>query len=143
MIGKTAIWMLSFLIVGALTVIAGDQETEATTSETKDAGEKVSLSGTLVCMGCSLKPAGAHSACKEFGCSYVLKTAEGKYISFLNNKYSQPLAGGKGMQNKEVTINGAHFANANVLDVESFQVGDGKLMTWCDHCKTMDACAAK
>ncbi|KAA3632951.1 MAG: hypothetical protein DWP97_10090 [Calditrichaeota bacterium] len=100
------------------------------------------IEGTLVCLGCSLKADGAKSECKVNGCSHAVKTADGKYINLLNNKYSKGLIKGGDMHNKPIKITGTYFANAQTLDVQSFTF-DGKTKSWCDHCSAMDGCMAK
>ena len=105
-------------------------------------GQMVTLKGKLVCLACSLKPEGAHAACKEFGHRYALMTKDGKYISLLPNKYSQELLNGHDGGDKMVELTGTYFANADVLDVSSYKVEDGKMITWCDVHHKMDACGA-
>ncbi|MBN1211294.1 MAG: hypothetical protein JXA92_01845 [candidate division Zixibacteria bacterium] len=105
--------------------------------------EHVSVEGTLVCLGCDLKQTeGANAACKVYGHRYALKTRDGQYINFLENQYSEDLVKGEKYHNKEIKVHGIYYANADLLEVESFDV-DGKEMTWCGHCSAMDACAAK
>lgn len=110
------------------------------------AGQKaqdVTFEGKLVCAGCDLKKAeGARSACSTYGHNHVLKKADGTYISFLGNDYSSDLISGKKYHNKDISITGTYYADANLLDVKSFTV-DGQKKGWCEHCKAMDGCAFK
>ncbi len=106
-------------------------------------GEEMTVTGTLVCMGCTLKKDGAKSACSDFGCSHALKTPDGKYISLLQNRESATLIKGETLHNKKVTLSGTYFANANIIDVDSFAEVGGKTQSWCEGHKSMDACAAK
>jgi len=104
--------------------------------------EHKTLSGTLVCMGCELKSGdGARAACKEFGHKHVLQTNDGSMVGLLENKYSRDLMGEK-YHGQKMEIHGIHYANANVVDVESFAV-NGSKKTWCNHCTAMDGCASK
>ena len=113
------------------------------------AGEKANHSGhanfegKLVCMGCDLKgEAGARSACKVFGHEHALKTEDGKYIAWLPYQYSKDLIEGAKYHNKNLKVHGIYFANANQLDVESFEI-EGKQKSWCGACSSMDGCMAK
>lgn len=99
--------------------------------------------GTLVCVNCTLKETeGARAECKVSGCQHSIKTADGKYINLLENKYSRDLIKGGDMHNKPIKITGTFFADAQMLDVQSFTI-DGKTKSWCDHCSAMDECMAK
>ena len=127
--------LLAALMMMSLSVLAGQDRTE-------QSGEHQTFSGTLVCLGCDLKKAeGARAQCTDFGHKHALKTEDGKYITFLENKYAADLMKGK-HHDQTVEVHGVYFAGANTLDVESFTAG-GKKMTWCGHCKAMDACAAR
>jgi len=106
-------------------------------------GEHADFSGTLVCMGCSLKKSeGANSACKVYGHKHAILTDDGKYINLLENKFSADLVSGEKYDMKKVSAHGIYHASANQLDVETFSV-DGQKKTWCDHCSAMDGCMAK
>ncbi|MFH1891726.1 MAG: hypothetical protein ABIK83_03485 [Candidatus Zixiibacteriota bacterium] len=101
---------------------------------------QANFDGKLVCMGCDLKKAdGAGAACSAYGHKYAVKTADGRYINFLENKQSEDLVSGEKYHNQDVKVQGVFYANANQLEVKTFEV-DGKTMSWCDHCKGMDAC---
>lgn len=111
--------------------------------EKTDHSSHANFEGKLVCLGCDLKgEADARSACKVFGHDHALKTEEGKYISFLPNQYSKDLINGEKYHNKELKVHGIYFANANQLDIESFEV-DGTKKSWCGDCNAMDACMAQ
>ena len=102
--------------------------------------KQANFEGKLVCMGCDLKRAdGASAACSAYGHKHAVKTSVGRYINFLENKQSEDLVSGEKYHNKHVKVQGVFYANANQLEVKTFEV-DGKSMNWCDHCKGMDAC---
>lgn len=150
MIRKSLTLTAAVVLISAMTAMAcgkdAGEQTSATQAGAKIASEtpqQVTWKGELVCLGCSLKAIGAKSACSEFGCSHTLKTADGRYVAFLQNNFSKALLAGKDMHNKPIEITGTFFANANVLDVQSYAVDGGKEISWCDHCKGMDACTAK
>ncbi len=132
MLKKTTLLLtLAMFLVGG-SLVAGEK--------TAKKSYHADFEGTLVCMGCDLKKSdGARAACTDFGHNHALKTADGKYISLLENKYSADLVKGEKYHNKQMKLHGVYFANANQLDVESFEV-DGKKNSWCGHCKGMDAC---
>jgi hypothetical protein len=136
--------MLAMLMIVALVAAAAMAQDKPVQPKpgAEPQGKEVTMTGQLMCSACALSAEGARMDCKEHGCLMTLKTADGKFISFLPNKYSDPLLKGT-MVGKTMTITGKYFAGANLLDVESFQVEGGKPMTWCEHCQAMDACAAK
>ena len=130
-----------FALTGITAMACG--EPAKTTSASVEKTETTTLSGTLVCMGCDLKKAeGARSACAAYGHKHALKTSDGRYISFLENKYSDALLNGDKYHNQNVKVSGVMFANSNTMDVDGFSV-DGKSFGWCGGCKTMDGCGAK
>ncbi|HUV30981.1 MAG TPA: hypothetical protein VMY05_07840 [Acidobacteriota bacterium] len=145
MIRKTS-WLLvvivSMLAVAATADDHGKSNPEGTTEKADQ--KRVTLNGTLVCMGCDLKKAeNARAECSEYGHTHVLKTEDGRYINLLENKYSADLLQADKYHNKKMEIHGIHHASANVIDVEAYAPQGGKKMSWCDHCKGMDACMAK
>ncbi|MEW5797018.1 MAG: hypothetical protein AB1772_11740 [Candidatus Zixiibacteriota bacterium] len=117
-----------------------DESKNATPTITKP--EHVDISGTLVCLGCSLKKSeGARSACSVYGHEHALKTDAGQYVNFLENQYSADLIKGDKYANKKLSIHGILHSSANLVDVESFTV-DGSMVTWCDGHKAMDLCGS-
>ena len=138
MIRKTmAVLTLALFVVSAAGLaLAGEKKGDMDTMH----GEHVKFQGKLVCLGCSLKKAeGARAECSEYGHTHALMTADGKYINFLPNRYSDALMKGGKFDNQEITVEGTYFADADVLDVEMYEV-DGQKYSWCDHCKAMDGC---
>jgi len=98
--------------------------------------------GTLNCIGCDLKKAeGANSQCKIYGHTHGLKLEDGKYISFLENDKSADLIKGEGIHGMNVKVHGVYFSDANLLDVETYEV-DGKTYSWCESHGAMDLCHA-
>lgn len=138
----TALLML-MSTVAAMACSGDSQKTGSSAMINSESPQQVTLKGQLVCSTCSLKAQGAHSACSEFGCTYAVKTSDGQMVTLMPNQYSKPIFSSKEMSNKPVEITGTYFANANMLDVQSYSVDGGKTMSWCDHCKTMDACKTK
>ncbi len=135
MIRKNLLLSLAVLLVSSVMLLGGEQKADKM-------GKQADFEGTLVCLGCDLKQAeGAHAACTAYGHRHALKTEDGKYINFLENQYSEDLLKGEKYHNQKMKVSGVYYADANTLDVKSFQV-DGKTMSWCDHCKAMDGCGA-
>jgi hypothetical protein len=133
MISKLFGLVLALVVVIILPIVA------ANTHASSKAVDKT-LDGKLVCLGCDLKKSGgARTDCKTYGHDHVLKTEDGRYISFLENQYSTDLIKGEKYHNKDIVVQGKFHANANLMDVESFKV-DGQKKTWCNHCKAMDGC---
>jgi hypothetical protein len=135
MIRKTLLLSLAVLMVSSVMVFADGPKAIKT-------GKQADFEGTLVCLGCDLKQAeGARAACKAYGHKHALKTDDGKYVNFLENRYSEDLLKGEKYHNQKMKVSGVYYAGAKTLDVKSFQV-DGKTKAWCGHCKAMDGCAA-
>jgi hypothetical protein len=136
MFKKLSILFALALLLTGMSLIAGEKEEKAAVKK----AEHVSLKGKLVCLGCDLKNAeGARAACSVYGHTHTLKTEDGKYINFLENQYSADLIKGEKYYDKPIEVHGIYFADANMLDVETFTV-NGKKIGWCDHCKAMDQC---
>jgi hypothetical protein len=134
------------MLMSVVTVMAcgGDgQKTGTTTMINSESPQQVTLKGQLVCSTCSLKAEGAHSDCKDFGHTRALKTSDGRMITLMPNQYSKLLLSDMTLNNKPIEITGTYFANANMLDVQSYSIDGGKTMSWCDHDKTMDACKSR
>ena len=120
------------VVFGAL-VIADAQQSRAE-------GKHASFDGKLVCLGCTLKSEeGARAECKTYGHTHALKTEDGKFITFIENKYSEDLFKGEKYHNKDVWVHGVYYANANQLDVDSYKIDDITI-TWCKTHKVMDRC---
>lgn len=110
--------LLMVVMLAAVTSFAGEEK--------ESAPEQMTLEGKLVCLGCDLKSnEGARSSCSEFGHTHAIKSADGKYIGFLPNKFSKDLLKGEKYHNADLSVNGAFHATANLMDVHSFQVGGG------------------
>ena len=104
--------LFAFLAMSTV-ALAGDYAKKEK-SETATHGE---YSGTLVCLGCSLKKSeGANAGCSDFGHTHALKTEDGKYLTFLPNKFSSNLLAGEKFHDKAVAVHGVYYANANQLE---------------------------
>ena len=140
---------IAALAIGVFAIAGEKSEGEKKVATTQDESpdmmkaERSAFEGTLVCLGCSLKKAeGARSECKVFGHTHALATADGKYISFLENKFSTDLVKGEKFHEKAISVDGMYYASANVMDVTTYTI-DGKKSGWCDGCSAMDGCAYK
>jgi hypothetical protein len=145
MLKKSVALLTLALFVGAFgAAFAGDDHAHGKGEAHDDKAtqaEHANMEGTLVCMGCSLKKGGgARAQCSEYGHTHALKTADGDYVSFLPNQYAADLMAGEKFHNKAAKVHGVYFANANQLDVETYEI-DGQKYGWCDHCSAMDGCA--
>ncbi len=128
----TSLSVVLALFWGAL-FIAGAEQTFAE-------GKRATFEGKLVCLGCTLKSEeGARSECSKYGHTHALKTEDGKFITFLENVYSENLFKGKDYHNKEVSVHGVYYADANQLDVESYTIG-AVTISWCKTHNVMDMC---
>lgn len=139
---KVFIVICSVLLLLPVMVLAGAEQNHGNQDIDKMNGKTTTLEGTLVCKNCSLKKEfGARSECKINGCQQALKTSDGRFIDFLDNKYAQDLKGKK-YSGKKIKVTGTLFAHANTMDVQSITTS-GKTVSWCNHCSAMDGCAAK
>ena len=130
--------MLAFVAMQAV-AIAGEHKKQSSSGDHEHEGEHVTYEGTLVCLGCTLKGDGARSQCTDFGHDHAIMVDEETMVMFLPNKYSADLIAGGNYDKKAIMVTGTYYANANMLDVEMFEV-DGKKYGWCDHCSAMDGC---
>ena len=134
---KSTVFSAIALILFASVAVSGEMPKK---SEKMSMEGMTTFEGTIVCSSCDLKATeGARSNCKEFGHTDALKTADGKYINFLPNKFSKELHAGAMYEGKKLKLSGNYFAAANLLDVQSIEV-DGLKMTWCDKHEKMDGC---
>jgi hypothetical protein len=126
------ILILVTVVFGALII--------ADTHQAKAEGKHASLEGQLVCLACTIKnEEGARAECRNFGHTHALKTEDGKFISFLENKYSEDLFKGEKYSGKNISVHGIYHADANLLDVESYKIDD-ETFTWCQTHEAMDRC---
>ena len=147
MFRRILVLAVAVMAISAVTAIACGNDASSASGKTgaminTTSPQQVTLKGELACTSCSLKAKGAQSACSEFGCSHALKTSDGRFINLMQNKFSKNLLGDKKNHNRPVEITGTFFANANMLDIQTYVIDGGKKMSWCDHCKGMDACMA-
>ena len=89
--------------------------------------ETVTITGTVVCLGCTLKKKeGANAACAVYGHKHGLATSGGELYSFLENENSEELINGEKYGMKKVEITGKVFENAHIIDVEDVSVVEEK-----------------
>ncbi|MGR3295824.1 MAG: hypothetical protein ACUZ8A_06320 [Candidatus Bathyanammoxibius sp.] len=89
--------------------------------------ETVTITGTVVCLGCTLKKKeGANAACDVYGHKHGLATSGGKLYSFLENENSEELINSEKYGMKRVEITGKVFENAHIIDVEDVNVIEEK-----------------
>ena len=139
---KSFLVVCSILLLIPILAFAGDGHNHAQKNIENMNGKITTIEGTLVCKNCSLKKEfGARSECKLNGCSHALKTVDGRFIDFLDNKYAKDLKGDK-YAGKQIKVTGTLFAHANTMDVQTISHG-GKIVSWCDNCTSMDGCATK
>ena len=129
---RNSLFTLVILLIATATLMAaGDIRAKSAEFE-----------GTLICQVCELKQAeGARAACKAYGHRHTLKTDDGRFINFLENKYSTDLINDAKFHNAKVKVSGNYYTKNNLLDVELFQM-DGKKSSWCEGHGTMDGCMA-
>ena len=114
----------------------------AATSLTANKAEDTTITGKIVCLACELKGSdGARADCALYGHREVLKALDGRYVYFLENRYSEDLLKGKKYHDKDVVVHGRYFSAGNLVDVKSFEV-DGREYSWCAQCRDMDSCGA-
>ncbi|MBI3911281.1 MAG: hypothetical protein HY320_10155 [Armatimonadetes bacterium] len=83
----------------------------------------VTLTGTLVCLGCDFKKAhGAAAQCSVYGHKHALKTKKGRYYTFLENAKSEPLIKGETLHGKQVEVKGVVFPGSQVLEVQELKI---------------------
>ena len=136
MLKKTAYLFIAVMFVAAVQTASACGEAKAETIG------KATFEGTLVCQGCDLKKSeGARAECSAFGHKHALKTKDGRLVNFLENQYSADLIKGGDYHMKNLAVSGTYYPGANMLDLESFTMGDKK-QSWCEGHKEMDGCMA-
>ncbi len=112
--------VLGLLVVLALCAGAMAQEEKA--------AKETTLSGTLVCIGCTLKKEhGAKAQCSVYGHQHGLKTSDGKIYTFLENDQSKDLRAGTSkekddLHGKKVEITGTVLPKTQIIDVTSYKL---------------------
>jgi len=120
------------MVFGALNISHTDQARAEGTHSTFD--------GKLVCLACTLKDEdGARAECRNFGHIHALRTSDGKFISFLENKFSEDLFKGEKYRDQEISASGVYYPEGNMLDVQSYII-DNVTFTWCPNHEIMDNC---
>ena len=87
--------------------------------------DKMSISGELVCVGCSLKKLnGANAQCNLFAHHALgLKTADGSYWSIIDNAVGHDvIRGHKLLKGKNATISGWIYPIANMVEFDSVSI---------------------
>ena len=100
----------------------------AMAQEEKKAAKETTLTGTLECVGCTLKKEyGAKAQCSVYGHQHGLKTANGKIYTFLENDQSKDLRAGESkeqghLHGKKVQVTGRVLPKTQIIDVTSYKV---------------------
>ncbi|MCP4633823.1 MAG: hypothetical protein GY855_12925 [candidate division Zixibacteria bacterium] len=103
--------------------------------------EVTTKSGTMVCLGCSMKSTSdAGSMCSKYGCESAFKTADGKIWHLLENDKSHDLKQTHASKGKEAKITGYFHKDSQTIDLVSYEVGDKKA-AWCEGHGKMDGCS--
>jgi hypothetical protein len=87
--------------------------------------DKMSITGELVCVGCSLKKlSGANAQCNLFAHHALgLKTADGSYWSIIDNAVGHDvIRGHKILKGKNATISGWLYPIANMVEFDTISI---------------------
>jgi len=87
--------------------------------------DKMSITGELVCVGCSLKKLnGANAQCNLFAHHALgLKTADGSYWSIIDNAVGHDvIRGHKLLKGKSATVSGWLYPIANMVEFDTINV---------------------
>jgi len=87
-------------------------------SETEN---KITLTGTIVCVCCEMKKSGAHTACKKFGHVYGLKTDNGVLWTIMKNDKGMEIIDHNELIGTRAKITGWFFFNSDYIDLEKFE----------------------
>lgn len=87
------------------------------------AEEATTITGKVVCVGCTLKKTeGANAACKIYGHKHGLLTEDGELYSFLENKKSEGVINTEEYARKDVEVTGRVFEHAHIIDLEDIGI---------------------
>ncbi len=104
----------------------------------RDLKDRVEISGTIICVGCTLeKEAGAEAQCTLHAKhAQGLKAADGTLHTFVDNAKGHYLITNDKLRGKDVKVLGWKFPKSNYIEVSKYQVKEGdKWIAW-DYCKT-------
>ena len=119
---RTLLASLAALSVGLLSGVSAAPTLAQQSGAAGAKANMVTMKGTLACLGCDLKKAhGAGAQCSVYGHKHALKTANGKYYTFLENAKSEPLIKGEAMHGKQVEVRGTVFPGSQVIEVMSYK----------------------
>ncbi len=111
------LWLIAMLVTG-VSAYAGGWDGNKGLS-------KITVSGELVCVGCSLKKMdGANAQCNLFAQHTIgLRTADGTLWSIIDNAQGHDIARGHGLlDNKKATITGYLYPIAHMIEIEAITV---------------------
>ena len=81
------------------------------------------IKGKVVCQGCTLKKEkGAKAQCSIYGHINAIKTKDGKIWTILENDKSTELINNHDYAGKDIEIKGKKFAEAQIIEVDTFKV---------------------
>jgi hypothetical protein len=104
----------------------------------RDLKDRVEISGTIVCVGCTLeKEAGAEAQCTLHARhAQGLKAADGTLYTFVDNAKGHIVMTNDKLRGKEVKVLGWKYPKSNYIEVSKYQVKDGDKWVAYDYCKT-------
>ena len=92
-------------------------------AEEKSKDEYKIIKGKVICQGCTLKKEkGAKAQCSIYGHINAIKTKDGKIWTILENDKSTELINNHDYAGKDIEIKGKKFAEAQIIEVNTFKV---------------------
>lgn len=83
---------------------------------------KITLTGTVVCVCCEMEKSGAHTACIKFGHTYGLKTDNGILWTIIKNDEGMKVIDHSNLIGTRVKITGWFFFKSDYIDLEKLEL---------------------
>ena len=81
---------------------------------------KITLTGTIVCICCEMEKYGGHPACKKFGHTYGLKTDNEIIWTIMKNDKGMKVIDHASLIGTKAEITGWFYFNSNYIDIDEF-----------------------
>lgn len=83
---------------------------------------KITLTGTVVCVCCEMEKSGAHAACNKYGHTYGLKTDNGVLWTIIKNDEGMKVIDHRNLIGTRVKITGWFFFKSDYIDLEKLEL---------------------
>lgn len=82
----------------------------------------ISVEGAIVCICCEMKKIGAHSACRQYGHTYGIRTDNGVLWTIMKNIEGMKVIDHKDLVGRRIKISGQFLLNGNYIDIREYDL---------------------